>query len=207
MYLTKIELDLSSPGVRAALGDGQKMHRLVCGCFGTARKASDILYRCRLRGTFADLYLYSACPIEEDRLLKGMRLAGQRDITSWLEKMTAGNVLQFQLVTMPFRKVAEDGAKNSRRRALHTQEERFAWLTRKAEQGGFQVLSVMESPAEKMTARRPAETGGSLTVDAFCYTGTLRITDAEQFRKTVQTGIGAEKAYGFGMLILKGSGN
>lgn len=207
MYLTKIEMKLSDAAVRSALKDAQKMHRLVSGFFQMQRKEAEILYRCRERDLFVDLYMYSASPVDPDRVLPGMRLVAQRDVTSWIESMQDGDIFQFQLVTFPFRKVAETGAKNSRRRALRTQVERFAWLNRKAEQGGFQILSAEESPAEKLTAYRPDEVGGHLTVDAFCYTGLLRVSDVVQFRRTVCTGIGPEKAYGLGMLMLKGSGN
>ena len=203
MYLTKLELDLTNPGIRAALRDAQKIHQLVTGLFQCARKDAEILFRCRCRGIHTDLYMYSACPVDPDRVLAGMRLAAQRDVTPWLGTMEAGNVFSFQLVTAPFRKVAEDGARNSRRRALRTQEERLAWLQRKAEQGGFRVLSVEEKPAEKLTARHAPENGGSLTVNAYCYTGLLQVMNAERFRQAITSGIGPGKAYGLGMLMLK----
>jgi CRISPR system Cascade subunit CasE len=203
MYLTKLELDLTNPGMRAALRDAQKLHQLVTGLFQCARKDAEILYRCRGRGIHTDLYMYSACPVDPNRILPGMRLVAQRDVTPWLESMEVGDVFSFQLVTAPFRKVAEDGTRNSRRRALRTQEERLAWLSRKAEQGGFRLLSTEEAPAEKLIARHSAGSGGSLTVDAHCYSGFLRVEDAEHFRQTVACGIGPEKAYGLGMLLLK----
>ena len=203
MYLTKIELDLRNSGIRAAVQDAQKLHRLVTGLFQCARKDAEILFRCRGRGICTDLYMYSSCPLDPDRVLPGMRLVAQRDVTSWLESLEAGDVFSFQLLTAPFRKLAEDGARNSRRRALRTQEERLAWLQRKAEQGGFHLLSAEEAPAEKLVAKHSAGSGGSLTVDACCYSGFLLVEDAERFRQTVACGIGPEKAYGLGMLLLK----
>lgn len=202
MYLTKIELGLSNPGTRAALRDTQKMHRLVTGFFGTQCGEGEILFRSRVRGAVVELYLYSAQPVDPDRLLPDMKLIAQRDVTLWLEGMENGTVLGFQLETMPFKKTAEAGAKNSRRRALRTQQERNAWLNRKAEQNGFRILSVEEAAGEKLTARHPIENGGSLTVDSWIYTGRLCVTDAEAFRLAVRRGIGPAKAYGLGMLLL-----
>lgn len=204
MYLTKLELDLSAPAVRAALHDGQKMHRLVTGFFGTDRKSAKVLYRYRIRGIYMELYLYSERLIVSERLLPGMRLVAQRDVSSWLESMETGQTFGFQLMTMPFKKVAEDGAKNSRRRALRTQEERLAWLERKAGQSGFRILSVQETPVEKQTANHPEDRGGRMIVDAWYYTGRLLITDAEAFRQALCEGIGPGKAYGLGMLLLAG---
>ena len=204
MYLTKMELSLSAPVVRAALTDAQKMHRLVSGFFQMARKDAEVLYCCRNRERYVDLYMYSAVPIDENRLLPGLRLVGQKDVTVWLESMEQGDALQFRIVTVPFRKVTDLGCKNSRRRALRSQEERLSWLARKAEQGGFRLLSVQETPYENLTARHGSEEGGVLTVDAYCYSGVLQITDAVKFRQTIRSGIGAEKAYGLGMLMLIG---
>lgn len=204
MYLTKLELALSAPAVRAALRDGQKMHRLVTGFFGTDRKSAKVLYRYRLRGVHMELYLYSEEPVIPERLLPGMRLVARRDVSAWLESMETGQVFGFQLLTMPFKKVAEDGAKNSRRRALRTQEERLVWLERKAAQSGFRILSVRETPGEKQTAIHPEDRGGRLVVNAWCYTGRLLITDAEAFHRSLREGIGPGKAYGLGMLLLAG---
>ena len=203
MYLTKIELDLTNPGIRAALRDTQKLHRLVTGLFQCTRKDAEMLFRCRARGIYTDLYMYSACPVEPARVLPGMRLLAQRDVTPWLDAMEAGDVFSFQLVTAPFRKAAEDGARNSRRRALRTQEERLAWLQRKGDQGGFLLLSAEETSAEKLVVRHSQESIGTLTVDAFCYSGFLRVVDSGRFQRTVSCGIGPEKAYGLGMLLLK----
>ncbi len=204
MILTKIELALSNPGVRAALRDSQKMHRLVTGFFGAGRQEGNILYRSRVVGAVVELYLYSGLAADPARQLPGMRVAAQRDVTAWLEGMQAGNILGFQLETMPFRKIAEHGTKNSRRRALRTAEERKNWLRRKAEQNGFEILSLEETPGEKHLARHATEAGGCLTLDSWIYTGRLCITNAEAFRLAVQQGIGPGKAYGLGMMLLLG---
>lgn len=202
MYLTKLELSLSTPVVRAALTDGQRMHRLVCGFFNAGRKDAEVLYRSRVRGMLVEMYLYSAVPVKPERLLPGTRLAGQRDVTAWLDAMQVGNVFGFQLETVPFKKISGEGSGNSRRRFLRLPEEREAWLRRKADQNGFEILSVKETAGEKHIVRHPAETGGSLTVDSKLYTGTLQIIDADLFRRAVCQGIGPDKAYGMGMLLL-----
>lgn len=203
MYLTKIEMQLSNPGVRAALRDSQKMHRLVTGFFQTGRAEAQILYRKRTRGMNVELYLYSAVPVVPEKLLPGMQLVAQREITSWLETMQEGDIWGFSLLTAPFKKVAVEGSRNSRRRALATREERLAWLARKGEQNGFSILSVEEAEDEKLTARHSEDMGGSLVVNSYCYSGCLKITDASLFRRSVCQGIGPEKAYGLGMLLLR----
>ena len=202
MVLSRIELTLSDPGVRAALADAQKLHRLVTGLFGTARQDVDLLYRLRTQGTVVTLYLYSSVPPAPERLLPCMRLTGSRDLADWLEQMQIGMTLGFDLLTMPFKKAPDADGKNSRRRVLRTEEERMAWLARKAEQNGFELLSVREQIGEKLRAVHAPDQGGRLYLDTYQYSGTLCITDADAFRNAVQRGIGPGKAYGLGMLLL-----
>lgn len=203
MILTKIEMSVSDPAVRAALRDAQKMHRLASGLFQVAREDVHLLYRVRTEGTLVSLYLYADRPIERERLLPGMSLAGERDLEDWLDSMQNGRILGFELMTMPFKKTAGGNNKNSRRRVLRTQEERLAWLARKAEQNGFVILEALESPGERISASHSSEKGGQLFLDSFRYTGVLRITDAQTFRKAIRNGIGPGKSYGLGMLLLK----
>lgn len=203
MYLAKIEMSLSEPAVRAALRDAQKMHRLVAGLYQLPRQEAELVYRVRTQGYTVALYLYAAQPINLDRLLPGIRLTGERDVSDWLASIREGQLWRFDLLTMPFKKVSDGEGSNSRRRVLRTQEERLAWLARKAVQNGFVILDVQETPGEKESAVHTAEKGGRLFLDAYQYSGTLRILDAERFRQAVRQGVGPGKAYGLGMLLLK----
>ena len=203
MYLSKVEMSLSDRGVRAALQDAQKMHRLAAGLYQTAREDAHLLYRTHARGFDIELYLYADRPVDRDRLLPGMRLAGERDVTDWLDSMAIGQTWSFDLLTSPCKKVSDGSGKNSRRRVLRTQEERMSWLLRKAEQNGFVLLDAQENTADRVLAAHPAGKGGGMYLDAYHYSGTLRITDATAFRVAVTHGIGPGKAYGLGMLLLK----
>ncbi|MBQ3681717.1 MAG: type I-E CRISPR-associated protein Cas6/Cse3/CasE [Succinimonas sp.] len=203
MYLTKIEIDLANnSGYRAALWDSQKMHKLVSGFFDAQRKDAGILFCKSITGMVMSLYMYSQIPVLSDRLLPGMNLAAQRDLSSWIDNLKAGQKFGFRLLTMPFKKVGAEGVKNSRRKALDTAEERLSWLGRKSQQGGFMILSVNEISDEKINVRHPSEKGGSMIMNTWQYTGFLQITDTELFRKTLCCGIGPGKAYGLGMLVL-----
>ena len=204
MYLSKIEMSLSDPAVRAALRDAQKMHRLASDLFQLSRQEAQLVFRVQTKGQKVALYSYAAAPIDRGRLLPGMLLAGERELDDWLASMEAGQRWGFDLLTMPFKKVPDGESRNSRRRVLRTQEERLKWLARKAEQNGFAILNVQELPGGKASALHPEEKGGRLYLDAFQYTGTLQIMDAERFREAVRCGIGPGKAYGLGMLLLKG---
>jgi hypothetical protein len=59
MYLSKIEMSLSDPSVRAALRDAQKMHRLVAGLYQLPRQEAELSYRVQAQGQKVTLYLYA----------------------------------------------------------------------------------------------------------------------------------------------------
>lgn len=200
MYLIRIDLERSSRMVRSAMADCQQMHRLVMGLFDAGREDAEVLYRVKEQGMNISLYLYSAVPVMEERLLPGMQLGGQREVSAWLDTMTAGRCLRYDLLAMPSKKVAGEG-KNSRRRVLRTEEERMEWLHRKAQQNGFRLLDVTESGSTSFSGRH-SDRDGVMYWDSYRYTGMLQITDEAAFRNALKKGIGPGKAYGLGMLLL-----
>lgn len=201
MYLTKIELRPDERTTQYALANCQQMHRHVTGLFGTDRKSAEILYRLRQERGRNAVYLYSACPVDPSRLLPGMTLTGSRDLTDWVSALTVGQLWQFDLLAAPMKKVSAEGKKNSQRRILRTEEERLQWLARKAEQSGFRILSVRELEYVRQSGRRAGSQ--AMYLDAYHYTGSLEIVDADDFRRALAQGIGSGRAYGLGMLLLR----
>lgn len=203
MYLSKIEMSLSESSVRTTLRDAQKMHRLVAGLYRLSRQEAELVYRVQVQGQRVALYMYAGLPIDRSRILPWMLLAGERELSGWLASLREEQLWSFDLLTMPFKKVPYGENRNSRRRVLRAQEERFAWLNRKAAQNGFMILDVQEFPGAKESALHPAERGGRLYLDFYRYSGTLQITNEELFKLALRRGIGPGKAYGLGMLLLK----
>jgi len=80
------------------------------------------------------------------------------------------------------------------------EEDQVAWLRRKGEQGGFQVLNVRVGGLSKDRSR--ARGRAPLTLAGVNFEGHLRITDPERFVQAVSRGIGPGKAYGLGLLSL-----
>ena len=198
MYLVKAELDRRY--ARGLLADCQQMHRFITGLFGTDRLSGQILYRTNLVRDKLCIYLYSQAPAEH---IPDGCLVQQREISSWLGAMEAGQLWSFDLIAAPTKKIASEGNKNSRRRILREPGARQAWLERKAELNGFAIIQAQELEQIHVSGRHHADKGGVMYHDAYHYQGVLRITDAEAFRKAVQTGIGSGKAYGFGMMMVK----
>lgn len=199
MFLIKLEMDRNAPLVRQMTADCQKMHQFVTGLFGTSRQTSQILYRTNMvKGKFY-AYLYAQRPVVN--IPEGCSIQ-QKDISSWLKQMEAGQVWNFDLVASPSKKVSEN-TKNSRRKVLKDPSERQAWLERKAEQNGFAILHAEEREHIQASGKHADDNGGAMYHSAYHYQGVLKIVDADAFRKGLQNGIGPGKAYGFGMMMVK----
>lgn len=99
--------------------------------------------------------------------------------------------------------------KNRRRVALRTDEEKIEWLKRKgAAEAGFRlanlriketVENVAASAQSKIKSRR-REGEPPMTFGAVTFEGVLEVEDADAFRKSLTSGVGSGKAYGFGLL-------
>lgn len=90
-------------------------------------------------------------------------------------------------------------AKRGRRVGLLREEEQQAWLQRKAGASGFELEGVI------VTQKRPWRWhagGNSARHDGVDFQGVLRVVNPERMRRTVESGIGAAKGLGFGLLSL-----
>lgn len=203
MYISKITMSLSEPAARKALYDCQKMHQLVTGLFGTSRSENDILFRTRTeRGNIA-IYIYSSIPVKNEKVLPWMNLVACRNVDGWLKSLQAGGVYGFDILATPTKKVPRENGR-SQRRVLRTEEERLNWLKRKAEQNGFEIVSyVLQNAVPAVYGSHEEGSGGDFAMGVYQMQGYLKITNEDLFRKAVQKGIGAGKAYGIGMLMLK----
>ena len=204
MYLSKIILDLRHPSVRQALRDVNDMHRNLMAGFANAdsetpRADMQVLYRVIERRD--QIYLLVSSdekPNAAALSARGFRTddSMMRDISSLRGVFAAGKVLRFELLASPCRKIGGDG--NGRRDFLAEAEERAAWLRRKGEAGGFEVLF-----ADEISGRidlRGHRGGSEVKNSAVLFSGMLKITDADAFWKSYTQGIGPGKAYGLGMM-------
>ena len=104
-------------------------------------------------------------------------------------KLAAGQSLGFRLRANPtVKKDTDDG--RSVRRGLLTEDEQMRWLARKAEAGGFSVLSVNVAREGKVGGdihRTNDETGKKethdLTLLAVRFDGVLQVTDPRDWPK------------------------
>ena len=200
MYLSRIDLRVTSPAVRQTLRDCQDMHRTLMKAFDCTREEAGMLYR--VVRTDAAIYLYvqsMACP-QWDRIEKsGYQCTKMRDISGLLEKLQQNTVLRFSLLACPSKKVKGD-SKNSRRVLLRGTDERLDWLKREGEKHGFVLLEAHEAAKEQKLSG--TKSSGEFYLSGVPFEGVLQITDAAAFQNAFRQGIGPEKSYGFGMMMI-----
>lgn len=105
---------------------------------------------------------------------------------------------RFQLKANPVMRRNAD----RRRVGIYDEPRLRDWIQRKGRDHGFDVAADDLSPAAPMeeTFVREGRRGKHLAVD---FSGRLRVTDRDAFRRAFQSGIGPAKAFGFGMLMLQ----
>jgi hypothetical protein len=77
---------------------------------------------------------------------------------------------------------------------------RHDWLRHRGESGGFEPLTMnCHTSQDKIDDGK----GRNFTVDRTDFVGVLRVTNSDNFKKSIANGIGSTaKAFGFGLLII-----
>jgi len=138
-------------------------------------------------------------------------------------KLRNGQLLSFRLRANPTKRIANhDDAMKGKRVELRHEDEQIAWLIRKGQErekgvpGGFELLMHEVKDARgklrlvprvkvcsegKQKGRKVDSAHGHVTTHfAVVFDGLLRVTDTNAFLETLVCGIGAGKAFGFGLL-------
>lgn len=198
MFIIKVKLDVKNPSVRQALNNAQDMHRNIQKLFGETREEAQVLYRVVRRREAIYVYIQSGVQPKVDSLpCNGMSLVNIANMDEKLNRYRNGDRLKIDLLAYPSKKVAGD-SKNSKRVSLHTVEERMQWLSNKLGQNGMKTVAVAENGRESVKLQKQS---GEYTLNGYRYSGVVEVTDSEVFVQALRSGIGAEKAYGFGMVF------
>ncbi|MGH2443825.1 MAG: type I-E CRISPR-associated protein Cas6/Cse3/CasE [Chloroflexota bacterium] len=230
-YLSQLSINPRNRKARRDLSDAHNLHRTVMSAFpqangSPARERFGVLHR--LDGTASDrpvVVVQSEVRPEWRSLEPGyLRTAvpAVKDVGGVYGSLRAGQELLFRLRANPTRRLSERSPKLGKSKAgarveIRSEEEQLAWLRRKAEQNGFELLNVNQhgvgeaSAAPEVPAvdvRPHGQVTGShgkgekLTFGAVTFQGVLRIADSDRFQGALVHGIGSGKAYGFGLLSI-----
>ena len=196
MYLSKLTMDPHHPSVRQSLRDRQDMHRNLAQAFGVK-----FLYRViETKNVSSLLVLSRQMPDQKQLESRGYHLIDSQDFSGLPALYKENSVLRFNILAVPSKKVNEKRTGNSRRMFLSDPAQRILWLKRQGEKYGFDILNVCEPSAETIfTVGRKT---GTFQISAVEFSGAFRIKDASLFWQSWENGIGPEKAYGAGLMLL-----
>lgn len=200
MILSLLTPDISSPSVRQAFQNCQDMHRCIMKAFDHGREEAKVLYRVLRTEKSIQIYVQSAEEPQWDRISQyGFRCDKLKDISQLPESFHTGQNLRFMLLACPTKKVDSEG-KNSRRVIIRGEEAQLDWLKRQGEKNGFMLLEAhLSGKSEQVSGKRAT---GEFHLSGIPFEGVLQIQNPEAFRYGFENGIGSEKAYGFGMLMV-----
>ena len=201
MILSLLKLDLTSPSVRQSLKNCQDMHRNIMKAFDSARNDAKVLYRVLRSKENIRIYVQSMAEPHWERIENnGFICEKMKDISKLSDSFREGQVLSFDILGCPSKKVAGEG-KNSKRVILREKEAQIGWIKREGEKNGFIILDAfVYGKTEILCGKRDT---GTFQIAGLVFQGTLKITDPVSFQKGFMNGIGPEKAYGFGMMMVK----
>ena len=188
------------------LRDAQDLHRNVMKMFpqaadGKARQELGVLHRLYRMPKETRLYITSIHEPDSLLIAPGFELVDRpKDLAPVLGSIASGNTYRFDLFTSPTKKVKSEG-KNSKRVFLGAQLDRLEWLKRKAQVAGFELVWVREEGQETVHAALNRE-AASITFVGVHFCGVLKVTDSSAFQEAYAKGIGPQRAYGMGMLLL-----
>ncbi len=200
MFLSKFIIHQENPSAKQAMRDVQDFHRNLMACFQSSRQEAGVLYRINLSMKIPSVYVLSEVAPQNMRK-EVMELLESRSIDSYIESLRVGNIFSFDICTIPCKKVFRQGKKNSARITLVQETERIEWLQRKAKDAGFRILTVQEMECIEVYGKKKSA-GNEIFLKGYHYQGQLIVEEEQKFRRAYCSGIGPDKAYGYGMLLL-----
>lgn len=205
MYLTRMKLDISKRKTMLALSTPSVFHGAVESSF-TGERGRNLWRIDQLGGNY---YLLILSENEPD-LTEAQNQFGSdevkwesKDYTALTDRVKEGTVWQFRLVANPTYSVTREGQKRGSVRAHTTPEHQMEWLIKESQKHGFQLLENSYSVASSQWYHfSKGLKGKRISMLAVSYEGILEVKDAAEFRETLLSGIGREKAYGMGLMTL-----
>lgn len=220
LYLSKLALDARHPQTRSELDRPHEIHRTLSQAFANV-SAARILFRAERPANSEPVVLVQS-QIQPDWERARARLDHVREVETrefGLTRLREGQQLRFKLQCRPSRREFVRGG-TGRRIALTSPEDLFDWLAKKGSRSGFQLVEAGFDRVYWLDSRSSvrgqlqgvAKSGAGLpsrmrvkdepTLGGVLFEGTLSVTDSDALRTAVSSGIGPQKAFGFGLLSL-----
>lgn len=200
MYFSRIELNNRRAKTLISLVSPQKIHGIVESAFFDKSKRK--LWRLDDAGTKKFLYILSEEKPDLLNILQeiGFPLKAQKNIKNYddfLQKIRCQKY-RFKITVNPTHHLGESPARVS----YLTTAEQKSWLIKKGKEFGFKLAENNFDISEKKWLSFRKKDGKKVAFLSVTFEGVLNVTDAEKFKQLLTKGIGAEKAYGQGLMTV-----
>lgn len=190
MYLSFVKYQ-NQLDIARGLGNCDLMHKDVQALFRSERATDKVLFKAMDDG----IIIQSISLPQSDTNTK-LKIADQAHIDySVIQKH---DVYAFSMRVYPAMK------HHNQRFRIMDEQEQAKWIQSKSSENGFRILAYSLDPSPEVTYRKKNNHCRFSGVDC---NGVLMVEDREKFLMAMENGIGQEKAYGFGLLLLKGKQN
>lgn len=212
MFLNRIHLDPRCREARRDLADPYQLHSTLCRAFCEQSQKcpeGEILWRLEpetdSEGCPRILVQSKTIPDWEAISVKGWLKEAEKPIDLKLDSPKNGQRFRFRLRANPC--VTRKG----KRLGLFQLEEQEKWIARKGLQHGFSLpqlpsFALAESNridvrvSQDRLLRGNQHSGNNIRVFSVLYDGILNVTEQNNFKQALQTGIGHGKVMGLGLL-------
>lgn len=204
MYLSKVNVDPRYSAAAEAIRNPSYLHSIIqTKPFEAARKDHNVLYRIMDENDRKVLYVQSDIEPDWSTLSgRGFTLVGTKNIDAINNVIREGSRFVFSVLANPIKKVTDYEKQTKKKVFLENPAARLDWLTRYAERNGFRLLEVSENHmVSKDDVEKKAK--NKFVIRGVEFNGVLEVKDAEAFKDCLRKGLGPEKAYGYGLMMLR----
>lgn len=209
LFLSRLVLNPASRQVQKELANPYELHRTIMHAFpDTLSPQERILYRLEThrQPPFLVLLVQSHLAPNWAALPQNNYLVVPPQTKTFDPSFEPGQQLAFRLLANPTKRLKSETADQPGKRvALLTSEDQQQWLLRKAQQNGFNVLSVSIVDLDHQLAHKQSSSSQQshrITHRAIRFEGVLQVTNQQLFEQAIRNGIGSAKGFGFGLLSI-----
>lgn len=202
MYLSRVRINKDIRTSIKFLGSLQVMHATVEGCFAPD-DASRKLWRLDYFHGRPYLLVLSQQQPDFSHLVEQFGYTGDtgesRNCHDLFQLLTDGQRYRFRFCGNPVHSIKEGSRERGKVVPHVTVPQQEDWFRAKSKDAGFlpESFAVVQRDIKKFMRN-----GKRVTLHTAVFEGILQITDTDQFRQTLCTGIGRAKSYGCGLLTL-----
>lgn len=182
------------------------LHKEIQKMFGTSRIDSSVLYRIdqsKREQAFLITVKSAVVPnIEASSLFRKYKTDSESvDLSKYYAGLKEGFRANFKLEAFPYYYIFKEGKKNPVRRVIKDSKQRVEWLRKKLSESGLELVYLAQDKddSQKKISKASSGTGYFKT---FQFSGKVVVKDEEKAARALENGIGPEKAYGAGLLVL-----